>query len=346
MEMGRQLGVRVSGLAGLHAHFFLATALYAQPGDIGCFVTSAEWLDVNYGSVIRSLLGGQLRGQALHVADPRAVPFEDAMTTAAISCFQVGAESTGLRLGTVESAGQLRDLSAGRWVDYQTLAQSARWTPFVRGCDERPEGDGLVPLHSLAEVHRGSATGSNEFFVLTRERARFLGIEEWCRPAITSAKEILESGGVVRDGPERRVILDIPRSIDRAEHPRLDGYLRMGEQRGPGGKAISERYIPTHRRPWWHLGLSAPPPIVATYMARQAPVFAGNPDGLALINIAHGVYPRRRLETYELAELVHSLNASRQSFQGGGRTYHGGLEKFEPREMEALLVPALGSLLA
>ena len=47
---------RASQLAGLHAHFFLSTLLKAQPGDYGVFVTAAEWLDVNYGRLVRDLL--------------------------------------------------------------------------------------------------------------------------------------------------------------------------------------------------------------------------------------------------------------------------------------------------
>ncbi|MGH3851707.1 MAG: class I SAM-dependent methyltransferase, partial [Pseudonocardiaceae bacterium] len=43
----RELGHKISGLAGLHAFFYLAVAQMGKAGDIGCFVTSAEWLDVN-----------------------------------------------------------------------------------------------------------------------------------------------------------------------------------------------------------------------------------------------------------------------------------------------------------
>ena len=50
-------GFPVSGLAGLHIHFFLATLLAAQLGDVGAFVTSAEWN------------GRQLRAAAAHDAD-------------------------------------------------------------------------------------------------------------------------------------------------------------------------------------------------------------------------------------------------------------------------------------
>jgi hypothetical protein len=34
--------------------------------------------------------------------------------------------------------------------------------------------------------------------------------------------------------------------------------------------------------------------------------------------------------------MVEALNTARATFVGRGRTYHGGLEKFEPGEMESL----------
>ncbi len=74
-------------------------------------------------------------------------------------------------------------------------------------------------------------------------------------------------------------------------------------------------------------------------MARQAPLFALNPDGLAVVNVAHGLYPREKLSQEQLAALVACLNGARDTFRGNGRTYHGGLEKFEPREVEALSIP-------
>jgi hypothetical protein len=70
-------------LAGVHAHFFLATALYAVPGDAGALVTAAEWLDVNYGSLIRALLRGPLGGESVHLLDPAAAVFPDAAATSA-----------------------------------------------------------------------------------------------------------------------------------------------------------------------------------------------------------------------------------------------------------------------
>ena len=58
-------GLKASKLAGLHVHFFLKTRELARTGDYGAFVTSAEWLDVNYGEVLRRLLTNGLGGAFL-----------------------------------------------------------------------------------------------------------------------------------------------------------------------------------------------------------------------------------------------------------------------------------------
>jgi hypothetical protein len=65
----REQGLPASGLAGLHAHFFLATARHAAPGDLGVLISAAEWLDVNYGRLVRELLLGALGGRAVHLIE-------------------------------------------------------------------------------------------------------------------------------------------------------------------------------------------------------------------------------------------------------------------------------------
>ena len=90
-----------SGLAGLHAHFFLATARHAVPGDLGVLITAAEWLDVNYGRLVRELLLGALGGQAVHLIEPAAPVFADAAATSVITCFRPGSAPEAIRMRRV-----------------------------------------------------------------------------------------------------------------------------------------------------------------------------------------------------------------------------------------------------
>lgn len=335
----QRLGHPFSNLAGLHAHFFLATAVLAKKGDIGSFVTSAEWLDVGYGSVIRSLLVNGLGAQTIQILDRTEAPF-DAQATAVVTCFEVGSNSGSIRLQVLEDTMALRNSDRAVAVSKDLLRRNDRWSSLINieEIDEINEGQ-FVRLGQIFDVHRGVVTGANDYFILTRERASALGLASWCRPAITDAREILDSGGTVRNSSARKVLLVVPRDVDRSAFPDLDAYLKLAEK-PDNPNAIVRRYITSHRKPWWHLGPLVAPPVVASYMARQAPGFALNPEGLALLNIGHGLYPKRQLAESHLRSLVSYLNGARERFRGKGRTYQGGLEKFEPREMESLLVHA------
>lgn len=326
--LAMSVGHKISGLAGLHALFYLATlAKHGNKGDVGVFVTSSEWLDVGYGSVIRSMFTNGLGGRSLTVYDPQGVPFDDAMTTAAIATFCIGEEPAVARLRRVAGGRAIRLEYRGRTVDRELLAKTNRWSPLLDGA---AEVDLDQTIGSLFRVSRGQVTGSNDYFVMPRAAARERGILEFCKPIITSAEEVFESGGVVRNGPQRMVGLSIPKDCDLNRYPALAEYIRLGESRG-----VHLGYVASHRKPWYSLAFPAPP-IIATYMARQAPVFARNPDKLGLLNVAHGLYPRRDLSDETLDFVVMRLNRTRKQFVGRGRTYHGGLEKFEPREMERL----------
>jgi hypothetical protein len=332
-ETAKELGHSISRLAGLHALFFLATVKHGKAGDVGTFVTSAEWLDVGYGSIVRNLFVNGMGGRALDLVDPKAVPFHDVMTTALITCFELGRTPTEVAIHLVHTPAELAKLEAGKMIAATEIAARKRWSPFFR--EARAAHDGQV-LGDIARVHRGFATGANKFFLMTKAEATTRGLDAWVKPAITSADEILNSGGVIRDTPERKVLLDLPADFDRAAHPDVDAYLAQGEADG-----VDQTYICTHRKPWYRVAPKPAAPIVASYMARQAPVFALNPDNLVLLNIGHGLYPKQPMAKKAIKALATALNDSRAGFAGAGRTYHGGLEKFEPREMEALPVPVL-----
>jgi len=97
-EEAKKLGFAASQLAGLHVHFFLATVLKARKDDFGAFVTSAEWLDVNYGKLVRELFLSNLGGQGITVIEPTSLTFEDAATTSAIAQFVIGSKPAKIRM--------------------------------------------------------------------------------------------------------------------------------------------------------------------------------------------------------------------------------------------------------
>jgi adenine-specific DNA-methyltransferase len=336
-QAAKSAGHTISGLAGLHAYFFLATALLGRRGDVGSFVTSAEWLDVNYGAIIRQLLLDNLGGRSIHVLEPTALPFEDTATTAAISCFRIGDRPSSIRLRSVKTAEEIGGLEDGQPVARERLVEARRWSPLVRTRQQVPEG--YIELGELCRVHRGQVTGLNKVWVTAHNEHRLP--DHLLFPSVTRARELFAAGNVLGTVEGLRRVIDLPPDLDLLdgdERRMVERFLRKARRLG-----AAQGYIAQNRKAWWSVGLRAPAPILATYMARRPPAFVRNLAEARHINIAHGLYPRGPIPDNVLDRLAAALRGSISVAQG--RTYAGGLTKFEPKEMERLLVPDLPLLM-
>jgi methylase of polypeptide subunit release factors len=329
-EAGKR-GLAASQLAGLHVHFFLATAMNAAPGDIGAFITAAEWLDVNYGKLVRDLFVKDLGGRRIVVIEPTAMPFPDAATTAAITTFEVGSQSKSVSLCRVETLEEVGKPGNVREVRRERLEAEGRWTPLTRPLKKGPAG--YIELGELCRVHRGQVTGANKVWIAGPHSAGLP--DSVLYPTVTKARELFQAGKALRDTSSLRRVIDLPvdltgfdPSLRRVINRFLDKARKLGADQG---------YVANNRKAWWSVGLRNPAPILATYMARRPPAFVLNTGEARHINVAHGLYPREPIEDDCLIQLAEFLSGGVLISQG--RTYAGGLTKFEPREMERLLVP-------
>jgi hypothetical protein len=137
-------------------------------------------------------------------------------------------------------------------------------------------------------------------------------------------------------------VVDLPEHLDEVEDEHreaVEAFLRWARSQG-----ADRSYVARHRRSWWSVNLRAPAPIISTYMARRPPAFVRNLCEARHINVAHGLYPREPLADEVLDALASWLTANVGI--EGGRTYAGGLTKYEPRELERVLIPRVENLAA
>lgn len=329
-------GIKASKLAGLHVHFFFKTMALAREGDYGAFITAAEWMDVNYGRALRRLLADGLGGEALHVLDADIAAFPDAATTAVITCFRIGRRAEKLRVRAVKSRATLNSLTKGREVPWEDVEKAPRWSIIVRPA-EKPPAD-HIQLGELFRVHRGQVTGANSVWIAGNHASGLPA--KYLLPTVTRARELLAADGILSDVRGLRRVIDLPADLDelpRNARPAVDRFLSWAKtQHADSG------YIARHRRSWWAVGLREPAPIVCTYMARRPPAFVRNTCGARLLNIAHGLYPREPLEDEAISALIAWLKTNVR--RDAGRTYAGGLTKFEPSEIERIAIPNLQQL--
>ncbi len=170
---------------------------------------------------------------------------------------------------------------------------------------------------------------------MDRERDGYRSAARGSLPYRDEARELFNAGETLTDTTGLRRVIDLPEDLDvicGSERRVVEAFLRRAKALG-----ADKSYTAMNRRAWWSVGLRPPAPILATYMARRPPAFVHNVARARHINIAHGLYPRETMTKTALAGLARFLSTGVNVAQG--RTYGGGLTKFEPKEMERILVP-------
>ncbi|NHZ66964.1 class I SAM-dependent methyltransferase [Massilia genomosp. 1] len=329
----KALGHASSKLAGLHLHFFVKTLMLSRPGDLGCFITAAEWLDVNYGQSMRDMMTNGLGGREIYVVAPEVPVFGDAMVSACITCFAPGSTGNTLKFRALEKIEELLDLTGGHSADKGIAKGERNWSILLRN-KKIVRNEDFIDLGELFKVSRGQVTGKNSVWVAKSNR--FGLAEEFLIPTITDATDIIHAGGRIDDITSLRRVVALPAAIDDLDPEK---YLAVREfLKWAESENAHKGWIAEHRTPWWRVDMrKVSPQIVVTYMGRRPPVFAVNTAGAKIINVAHGLYPKVALPTKSVEQLVAWLNSnvSRDS----GRVYAGGLTKFEPSEVARLQIP-------
>lgn len=324
-EMGR-LRLPHSQLAGLHLYFYLKSYLLSKPGDVGCFVTAAEWMETNYGQSMRALFC-LMGGENLIRVHPSERIFHDALTTSAVVTWSIGATGDvnvcDLALGAVQPRFR---------VEREQLVTLRKWPGF--GQTVPPQTEGQCVLGDYFRISRGQVTGCNEVWVATRETERLIP-RRYLFPCVTDAMEIIDTAGLLHDSSRLRRAIDLPADLNElsaTERKRVDSFLEIAAVAG-----AADSYIARHRKPWWRVGLKSPPPIVMSYMGRRPPRFARNDCGARIINIAHGLTPSCPISQRAQDRLVAWLNDN--VCVTAGRTYGGGMVKFEPGDAMRIPLP-------
>ena len=276
-------------------------------------------------------LGG-CAGATAYLGNPPYVPFDGTATTAAVTCFEVGSVTPAIRIKRVKAPSELGTLEGGQPFSRERLQTVPRWSSLLNGAPKPPEG--WVELGELCRVHRGAVTGANSTWITDASVSALPpGV---LFASITKARELFEADdGVLSNADGLRAVVDLPADLDEFDEDdraRIDRFLHAAQRRG-----VHTGYIARNRNPWWSVGLRPPAPILATYMARRPPAFVRNLARVRNVNVAHGIYPREPMEPAALDALAASLRAAAPT--AVGRTYAGGLVKFEPSEMSRIPVP-------
>jgi adenine-specific DNA-methyltransferase len=139
----------------------------------------------------------------------------------------------------------------------------------------------------------------------------------------------------------------------KVHFPKLWAYLEKGKKLG-----LHERYICSHRSPWYRQEYRPPAPIVCTYIGRSDTKrgrpfrFILNESGATVANVYLAMYPTPLLaramknDKTLIRRIWHVLNTiDTDQLLSEGRVYGGGMFKLEPKELANVDATAIAELI-
>jgi len=340
-------GVDLNGLTGLYCHFVALSHSWMAKGALAVWLIPSEFMDVNYGRPLKEYLLNRVTLLRIHRFDPAEVQFSDALVSSAVVVLR-NSEPPAEHVIDFTLGGTLAEPAEPCTVSRTALGPEAKWTRLAHAPASNARRNGQSKLADLFTIKRGIATGANDFFVLAESRAAELGLpRRFLRPILASPR-FLRTDEIEADDrgdpltEPRLFLLDcrLPEDRVRDEHTQLWSYLQSGRDR-----LIHERYLCTHRQPWYSQEDRDPAPLLCTYMGRTgedkgAFRFILNHSKAITANVYLLLYPKPVLARmlHDRPDLLRAVWAALNEIPwdallGVGRVYGGGLHKMEPKEL-------------
>ena len=197
--------------------------------------------------------------------------------------------------------------------------------------------NGLIPLNQIADISRGIATGHNNFFILSLQEINKFGIKhEIIRPVISNTKQI--NGYIITEKDFEKIKIKNEKAFlfycNGVPDENAKRYIEYGKEIG-----ADKRYLTKHRKPWYSMEWRNPPTILATVFSRDRMRFIYNEAGVLYLTAFHGIYPKFK-DIMKIKALLVYLNSNfcRELMIREKRTYGGGLDHFQPGDLEKILV--------
>ena len=276
MLIADRLGLKISGLAGLYAHFLLLCDAWMAPGGLAAWLIPSEFMNVNYGAAVKTYLTEHVKLLHIHRYCPADVQFGDALVTSAIVVLEKSPPPDHHQV-CFSFGGSITNPASSVKISLRVLRQARKWTLLTSSQGPRPPLSNLT-LGDLFSIKRGMATGANSFFILARCQAIGMGIPaDSLHPILPSSRRLpdpvieADPDGYPRlETPLAIIDCDLPEEIIERRHPAFWRYLQQGKAAG-----IHSGYLASRRTPWYSQEKRATAPFLCTYMGRQGR--RGNP---------------------------------------------------------------------
>lgn len=344
------IGKILDGRAGLHVYFLIrALTLLKENGRLA-FIMPADTCEGKFANDLWRWISANYALDAVIAFAPNASPFPNVDTNPLIffirkaqpkdkflwvKCHEAQTESLKMWVrsgfGILPEKGLIiveRSLSEGLNIGLSRPPVTGKMSKYVLG--------------DFVQVVRGVATGANEFFFLTDEQVKQIGIPEIYfvraigRTRDVSSEEITQKTlDSLRLKGRPTLLLSLNGESSENYPKTVKKYLADGETMGlPGRPLISQR------KPWYKMESRIAPPFLFTYLGRRNSRFIRNTAKIIPLTGFLCVYPKSDDKEYtdRLWKILNHPDTI-ANLAMIGKSYGDGAIKVEPRSLEKLPIP-------
>ncbi len=341
-EFQSRLGMNLSGFTNIYTMFLLKAASQLTFKGRAAFLVPFEFLNADYGTTIKKHLLESKTLRYVILFNSKENVFSNALTTSCILLLANDNESDHISFIDSHNTDNLQgifeqiasypnDKAVERRVHHSALDHKIKW----RGYYQKQSGEkfkNLVTLSAYGKVVRGIATGDNDYFTFDlKKQAEYSIKDKFLLPCLTKAVHANTSFFTRQDFDKLRAKgsrVFLFNATDLTEKA-VQQYIELGEK-----SEVNERYLTRHRTPWYAIENRPPAPILVTVFNRTGLRFVRNEAGVRNLTCFHAIY--LNLFASVKVDLLMSYflsDISKEIINVNRREYGGGLNKFEPNDL-------------
>lgn len=337
-----QKNIKLSGFSNIYTLFLIKSLYQLKEQGRAAYLIPTEFFNADYGVKVKEILLKHKQLRYIINFDVKTPIFETALTTSSLLLLANDGQRTNINFINVNTSQKLLGLKKdlvnypnctvnGNTLNYSQMNPKIKWRIYFNKYTKK-QYKNLVPFSNYAQVVRGIATGANDYFTFNKTKQKEFKIkDQYLLPCISKANQVTQNIFTQThfkqlNEQQKNIFLFNAKS---AKDRYVQEYLDYGESLN-----IHKRYLTRHRNPWYLVENRPPSPIWVGVFNRNGLKFVKNEANIRTLTAFHCIYVNLLIQdkidlffAYLLTDVAHEL------FRENRREYGGGLEKFEPNDL-------------
>ena len=330
----KKYGISISGYSNLCVYFLVKSLFDLKDNGKCVYIIPYEFFNTGYGKTIKKFLLETKFLQSIYKFDSNISVFDDALTTSCILLFEKK-QHDSIEFICVNDLEEIKNktFQQKQSYSYSHIDYKQKWSLYFKS---KPieQYRNLVNFDSFAKVKRGIATGGNAFFALDKARVESLGLSQ-----DVLVKCICKSPDIKVPIFQEKDFLDLLLSnkkvylFDGTKAKTMNDYdyILFGEK-----NKYHKSYLNSHRNPWYLLEEKQIAPIWISVFNRNGLKVIRNETLTKNLTTFHGIYFNDEFLSEDFINIFYCYLLTpicQTLLKESKREYGGGLDKFEPNDL-------------